>query len=859
MVLAALSGFLADAGPEDTYTNSRGPDGSREEGRVQEPTAVRGWFTENRGQPGNRDVRFVYAGQGCQLGFTRSGYLLTMSGGDDRSHTVKVVFEGSSPVTPRGRDLCSHRSNYFLGNDPSGWRTGIPNYGRIVYEDLYKGIDLVFYTREQGVKYDFLVSAGVDPGIINISYQGAEDVVIGPRGRLHIVTPGGELVEEAPRSYQTKDGERVQVPCRFELDEGRLGFELGDYDPSSELVIDPLIYSGFVGGADVDGAYEIAVDPENNIYVSGNTSSTDFPATPGSADETQNGGVDAFVFKMNPEGTELIYASYIGGGGADFGWSIALDSENNVYLGGGTHSSNFPTTPGCYDDTYDGVYGDAFVTKLNQDGSELVYSSYVGGRSYEYSRDIAVDTGNNAYITGYSTSPDFPTTNGCYDDSHNGIDDVIVFKMNQDGSDLVYSTFVGGMESEGGYGITVDTAGNAYVTGCSDSSNFPTTQGCFDDTQNGERDVIVFKLDQDGSELVYSTYIGGSDQDRAYEIVLDPGKNAYITGYTSSANFPTSQGCFDDSHNGGNDILVCRLSQDGSELLYSTFVGSDDEDRAWGLALDDGNDPWVVGDTESASFPTTPDCVDDSHNGGRDIVVFKLDQDGSDLLYSSYIGGGGRDGGGGDIDGGEGIALDDTGKVYVAGGTESTDFPTTAGCFDDSHNGNADVFVFKLGLEETSGERPVAVIDSISPNPAQPGEDVFFSGSGQGTNVVVRYAWRSSCDGEFYNGTNASFQYSRLSAGTHTIYFRVQDDGDAWSDEVTATLVIQESGKGDDDDKGFLPGFLLNAVIAGMVVAATGRRKRGAVQRMKLSRRLNDRFDLVFRRESVVFVDPRSF
>ena len=691
-----------------------------------------GWFTKNQGQIENHEVRFVYTGSGCSIGFVESGYLLKLKGEHNLTSVIKVTFEGSNPVVPQGKEELSHKSNYFIGNDLSEWRTGVPNYNKVVYENLYDGIDLIFYTTGKGLKYDFIVSPTTPsspsppaPGSaapahaeIRFSYEGIDSIYIDDNGDLHISTPVGELVEEAPFSYQIVDGKEVEVSSRYRIDSEKtevpshyrvdgktVGFEIGNYNPAAVLVIDPLIYSTFVGGGDWDYGSDIVLDSESNAYITGWTYSSDFPTTPGCFDDTNHGGGDVVVFKLNHNGSDLLYSTFVGGSDRDWGRKIAIDSGNNVYITGYTGSSDFPTTSNCFDDSYGENY-DVFVFKLNQDGSDLVYSTYLGGVEEDGGEQgklgIAVDSGNNAYITGCTKSPDFPTTDGSYDRIYNYGADVFVSKLNPDGSDLVYSTFIGGRNSEYGDGIVLDSDNCAYITGrC--SSDYPTTTGCFDDSHNGGFDVFVTKLNRDGTDLVYSTFIGGDGFDWGLGIALDSLNNAYITGNTRSEDFPTTPGCYDNSSNWENDltagdVFVTKLNPGGSDLVYSTYVGGSNRDRGLGIALDSGDNAHITGYAQSSDFPTTNGSFNESYNGGhRDVIVFKLNHNASTLVYSTYVGGN-------DDDEGCGIALDSENNAYITGRTHSSDFPATPGSFDESNNGEGDAFVFELDLKvETNG------------------------------------------------------------------------------------------------------------------------------------------------------------
>jgi len=753
--------------------------GKQDPGIILGPSVTGGWFTKNAGQIENHEIRFVYPASGCSIGFVESGYVIRLSGEDDRTDVVKVNFESSNRVAPMGRKRLSHSSNYFMGNDPPGWRTTVPNYGRLVYEELYQGIDLVFYTTGDGVKYDFLVSPGADPRDISCRYQGADSLSKGSSGQLHVSIPGSILVEEAPFAYQVMDGKTMEVPARWVVEENMVRYGLGSFDPSYELVIDPLIYSAFVGGSGEESSPDIVLDQGNNAYVMGHTTSLDFPTTTGCLDSSSNGDNDVFVFKLSADGSRLLYSTYVGGSGSDIAVGIVIDDDNNAYVTGHTDSSDFPTTTGSFDMLHNGEV-DAFVFKLDDQGSELVYSTFVGGDDYDEAHDISLDPENNAYVTGYTSSSDFPTTPGAYDNTYNGFWDVFCFKLAPGGSYLSYSTFIGGEDHDVGYDIVLDPGNNAYIAGRTRSGDFPTTTGCFDDSYNGGFcDICVVKLDADGSELLYSTYMGGSDYDRAEDLVLGRGETAWVTGSTNSTNFPVTSDCFSCSKTGDTrDIYVFELGQGGDELLYSSYVGGQGYDAAAGITLDPGGRVYVTGRTSSEDFPTSPGCFNSSFGGWNDVVVFSLDPGEEELAYSSFVGAGTPGG----------IVLDPENNVYVAGSSWSSSyFPTTPGSYDESPNGETDIVVFAL---DTAPERPVAHIGSISPSPALTSDRVGFQGQGEGAGDIVRYVWRSDMDGELYNGTEAWFEHAGLSLGWHEISFMVRDEEGSWSREARERLLI---------------------------------------------------------------------
>ncbi len=397
---------------------------------------------------------------------------------------------------------------------------------------------------------------------------------------------------------------------------------------------DTLSYATFLGGSGSDVANDIAVDGSGNAYLTGESASANFP-TVGALDDALGGPQDAFVVKLDATGSILSYATYLGGGSVDKGHSLALDADGNAYVIGETWSTDFPATIGAYDTTHNGGLFDAFVAKLNATGSELLYGSFLGGELFDTGHGIAVDADGNAFLTGETQSTNFPTSSGSFDSSHNGDSDAFVAKLNPSGSDLVYSAFLGGTGSDYGRDIALNQAGYAYVTGETYSDDFPATPGAFDETRHALADIFVAKVDSTGGILVYATFMGGSSDDFGYGIVVDAEDYACIVGYSSSAAFPTTDGAYDTTHNGGQDAIVAKLNPSGSDLTYATYLGGSNADKAHGIAVDTSGMAYLCGETESAAFPATIGCYDGTHNGGRDIFVAKLDVS-EDVLTSVY-------------------------------------------------------------------------------------------------------------------------------------------------------------------------------------------------------------------------------
>jgi len=636
---------------------------------------------------------------------------------------VRLQLVGANPVARvMGQDELPGKVNYFIGNDPARWRTDIPTYGKVQYQGVYPGVDLVYYGKQGQVEYDFVVAPGGDPGAIALALIGAESMQLDTRGDVVVQTAGGELRLHQPRIYQEIDGVRQMIASRYvlrapssgeELTANKvrgtyqLGFQVAAYDARRPVVIDPVIsYVTHLGGHLHDTGHSLAVDAAGHAYVTGWTHSRNFPVTPGAFQSRHGGGIqNAFVTKVDPTGSALVYSTYFGGHFIDQGSGIAVDAEGNVYVTGWTNSREFPITPGAFQSTHGGGFRDAFVTKFNPTGSALVYSTYLGGGLNDEGWAIAVDAAGNSYITGKTASLHFPTTQSAFQRSFGGgDDDAFVTKLNPTGSALVYSTYLGGIFCEFGWGIAVDAAGHAYVTGPTYSANFPTTRRAFQPTFGGHHNAFVTKLNRTGSALVYSTYLGGRDAS-GRGIAVDAAGHAYVTGTAYSTDFPTTPGAFQPAHAGGfGDAFVTKLNRTGSALVYSTYLGGSGDENSYGIAVDAAGNVSVTGATNSTDFPTTPGAFQRRYAGSTvfsdDAFVTTLNSAGSDLTYSTYLGGS-------KAESGYGLGVDAAGNVYVVGWAASPDFPTTPGAFQPSSVGG-DAFIAKIDVEP-AGEPAIAL------------------------------------------------------------------------------------------------------------------------------------------------------
>jgi hypothetical protein len=577
-----------------------------------------------------------------------------------------LTFLDAARVAPVGIDKQPTVFNYYLGNDPSAWRSNVSSFAGVVYRDLWPGIDAHVLAQDDGMKYEFHLDPGADPQDIALRYEGVQGLSLNKAGGMSIRTRAGKINDDAPIAWQTRrDGTRADVAAEFVLLDAftYTVSPTGEYDSSLPLVLDPqLVFGSFLGGIGIDSGNDIAPDGAGGAWVTGTTSSADFP-TPGGFDTTLNGTSDVLVAHITAAGA-LAFASYLGGANQDGGYGgIAADGAGGAWVTGETFSSNFPT-PGGFDTTLTGTY-DGFVAHVNADGA-LTFGSYLGGVDRDHGRDLAPDGAGGVWVTGFTSSPDFPTPGG-FDTNFTANTEGFVARVTAAGT-LAYGSFLGIR----GNGVAPDGAGGVWVTG----SNF-------------SGDVYVAHVAAGGT-LAFSGYFGGSGVELPWGLAPDGAGGAWVTGWTDSSNFPTPGG-FDTSRDGTYDAFVARVSAGGT-LAYGSYLGGSSVDQGSGLAPDGAGGVWVTGDGSSGDFPT-PGGFDTTYNGGRDAFVARVTAGGT-LAFGSYLGGRGDDYGGD-------VAPDGAGGVWVTGETGSADFPTPGG-FDTTHNGGMkDAFVARISEDTT--------------------------------------------------------------------------------------------------------------------------------------------------------------
>jgi hypothetical protein len=601
------------------------------------------------GQEGN--TSFLSRGQGYGFNLTPNEVVVNLMDSSQSSKSAKpsttslaIAFAGArhNPLL-KGLDPVSGKSNYFIGRDPAKWRTGVAHYARVKYEAIYPGIDALFYGNQRQLEYDFMVAPGADPARIKLDFKDVDAVSINSDGDLIIRKNGGDIVQRKPVAYQDIAGQRRTISAVY------------------------TISNSISGGREVGinlGAYDtrelLVIDPI------------------------------------------VAFSTYFGGSNPDGGTAITTDSSGFAYITGNTVSTDFPTV-NAEQSSYGGGFGDAFISKISIDGSTIIYSTYLGGNSLDSGKGIAVDSSGNAYVTGVTTSQNFPTVSAFQPSWTGNGEASFVASLNSSGSSLRYSTYlaVSGPFSAEAAGIAVDSSGSAYVTGRTDAQDFPTmnpiqpTNHAFNESVP-EDNAFITKLSPNGSSLVYSTYLGGSGQvdtcgDQGNGIAVDLGGNAYVTGSTCSADFPTANALFSTFH-GDFDAFVTKINAAGSALVYSTYLGGEAADVGYGITTDEQRNAYVTGTTRSTGFTTTTP-FQLAPGGGYDLFVSVFNQNGSNLVYSTRYGGSGDDFG-------RAIAVDRSGQAVVTGDTSSPNFPI-ANAFQTGFAGGTDAFIMKLS---TNGE-----------------------------------------------------------------------------------------------------------------------------------------------------------
>ena len=764
-------------------------------------------FERNQGQTDPR-VKFLARGSAYGLFLTTESAVLKLRHSPDASSVLSIKFSNANPrPTVTGEVELPGKSNYFIGNDPAMWHRNIPQFARVRYARIYPGIDLVFYGRRGHLEYDLKVAPGGNPSRVALQLSGEQNATVDSAGDLVLSISGGDVRLQAPRIYQMMGERKVPVEGRFELRRrNEVGFEVGKYDPTRTLVIDPVLtYSTFLGGSGeeacsvilgtgtpLSGCPAVAVDPASNAYIAGSTTSADFPLSISPYQAGLRGAANIFVSKFNAAANTLIFSTYLGGNGKDYTAGVGVDSATDVIVGGTTTSSNFPTqgVNGPFQSAPTNANKHVFVSKLDPAGHTLLYSTYLSGNGSETATGLAVgQSDQNAYVTGTTTSTNtptatsaFPATLGAYQTAPAAGSTIQFFMSKIDPSlsgnaSLAYSTYFGGGNPSTGValggGIAVDIGNNVYITGGTNLlhvgafNDFPILnayQGCLDtapsttpitcpsNVTNPDAFVAAFNPNATtGAQLLYSTYLGGSGTDIGYGIASD-GTSAYVTGSTDSTDFPVAgSGVFQPTYGGGpSDGFLAKLANPVTTgttpglvtLSYFTYLGGAGTDVGLGVAVDSIQGARVTGWTNSTNLPVLNNSnIQAGYEGNNDAFVARIDTTATSPTaaghYLTYLGGTGADYG-------TGIAVDPQGSSYVAGETSSPDFllvavPQTP-AFQPSLNGATDAFLSKLGpnlaLTLTGDSSPpvVGVGNQVSfeytiSNTGDPASNIIFTDS----------------------------------------------------------------------------------------------------------------------------------
>ncbi len=731
----------------------------------------------NQGQTDPR-VRFLSRGSGHTLFLTDTEAVLVLRGSAECRPGRQPLLERNTQHATRNTVLRMHLLgaarrpaavaearlpgvvNYFKGKDPSKWRTNIPTYARARFQGVYPGIDLVYYGNQGHLEYDFLVAPGADPGRIRLAFDGAENTTVDAAGDLVLTATRGsdgrpvqEVHFRKPVVTQEIAGRRVPVAAAWGLDEAfrvqgpgftrgrstqraarstsgnrqsKIGnrkyasFRVAAYDRTRPLVIDPVLtYSSYLGAGSEDTVRAMAVGADGSAFVAGVTSSANFPITAGAVQDANHGSGDAFVAKVNPAGTSLLYATYLGGSQSESARSIAVGADGSAYIAGHTLSNDFPTTLGAVQGAPAGSWPDAFVAKLSRAGSALLYATCLGGSADDAANALALGADGSVTVAGATSSADFPVTAGAFQTAVAGGTDGFVATLNAGGTALLHATYLGGGGTDTVNALAAGTDGSAWVAGYTSSAGFPTTAGAPQrGYAGGIGDAFVARLSPGATALVYSTFLGGRGEDGANALAVSADGSAFVAGHTYSSDLPTTAGAFQPAGAGDEDAFAAKLNPAGTAILYATYLGGGSTDRANALAIGPDGSAYVAGYTWSSNFPTTPTAYQRAHGDYLDAFLAKVNPGGTALLYATYLGGSSGDSA-------NALAVDANGAAYLAGDAVSGDFPTTPAAFQGTYGGSeyGDAFVAKFVWEGP----PSRLGFTVPPGPAVAGAPIVPS------------------------------------------------------------------------------------------------------------------------------------
>jgi uncharacterized protein (TIGR03437 family) len=746
---------------------------SNQPARTSTAGAVPLSFERNIGQA-DRQFQFLAHSTAGSVYLHNGNVDLDLRDGRGAPSVIQAAFSGANTTAEAVlEDALPGHVNYIIGNQPDKWITDIPTYGRIRYRNVYPGIDVVYYGTHGELEHDVVVHPGASPAAVAMAFRGAESVDLDSSGAARVRSGSRQVQWKKPVIYQEVNGTRIPVAGNYrKTATGDLGFDVGAYDTSRPLIIDPVVsYASYFGHGAADAGARMAIDSQGNTYLAGYSTDGSFPVTPGAYASTNvlgNKG-NGFIIKYNAANTAVVYSTYIGGGNWDGFTSVAVDSAGNVYTAGFTDSDDYPVTTGALKTKLHSSVADTstdcVVTKLSAAGNGLVYSTYLGGTGEDSCLGMALDSQGFVYLTGATQDPfGFPFSDNAPKRTSGGFMDAFIVKLNQTGTQVVYGTLFGGRDIDSGIAIAVDAQGAAYITGQTTSFDLPVTTGALQRTLAGVGtspaarlgDAYVAKLNPDGGTFQYVTYLGGRNEDIGMGIAVDAQGNAYVVGNTLSDTFPTTTGAFQTTYKGlggnqyfpGGDAFVAKINSTGTALLYSTYLGGSKDDWAVGVAVDSGGKVWVSGATLSSDFPVSADAAQSKYGGGNPIAKFptgdawvaQLDVAGASMVYGTFLGGKADEYA-------TSVVLDSAGNAYLTGSTFSSDFPVTATALQKGNGGTnynflpvGDAFIAKVSLVATPPPPPPPTVSVQSLGSAAsyvgggvaPGEIVVLTGSGLG-------------------------------------------------------------------------------------------------------------------------------
>jgi hypothetical protein len=748
-------------------------------------------FERNVGQT-DAEVLFLARGPGYGVFLTATEAVLSLP---SKPGLAKASSQASAPTVVRmsllgasaepvveGAGLQQGKSHYYYGSTPNQWQRDVERYDQVRYREVYPGIDMVYYGKQQQLEYDFVVAPGRNPGRINVKFSGVDGLRLDPDGNLILETASGTLTQQKPVLYQQVDGRRLPVQGGYRLlGDNRVGFEVAAYDAAKPLVIDPVLgYSSYFGGSRDDGIASLSTDDAGNIYAVGTTVSLNFPLKSAIQSSNRGGGGDVFVAKFNTDGNALVYSTFMGGSSADNGTGVVVDAGGNAYITGHTKSTNFPVANALQrTHAADGGREDVFVARLNSTGT-LAFSTYLGGSGADLGAAIALPPSGDLYVAGSTESGNFPKVSSL-DASLGGTRDGFLARLTRSGNSLVFSTYLGGGGTDQISAMSVDPSpqrtGAIYLTGETASTDFPVSAGTATQASlGGGSDAFVVVLNPVAAApyiaLKFGTYLGSANADAGEDVDLDPEGNVIVVGRTqatSAAPFPTVNPAQVESA-GGIDGFVAKITLGTTPALtYSTYLGGSGEDRLRGVKVDDFGTAYVIGTTNSTDLIGTSSAFGLQHTngGGFDAMTARYSDEG-ERFWASYLGGSGSEHG-------VAIARYGSSSIFMGGSTSSTNFSTLLP-FKSTNSGASDAFIIRYGVRSMRTNARNFNADRT--------DDILWRNSSSGANAVWQSAsgtaarlttvpvgpWKLVGTGDFDGDARADILWRNSSTGANAVW-----------------------------------------------------------------------------------------